>query len=612
VGRRKVGNRDLEFTIEELFGNSSFIITRAVSELTFFIVPLQNLWQAWPSSSSRRQPMARTTGGRLICKALKLEGVRNIFGLAGDHILPTLDVMADEDFRIIDTRHEQAAVHMADAWSRITETPGVCMYTTPGFANAIPGLTNAMHSEAPVISIAGCADGRDLGRGAQQEIDQVGMAAPVCKASFMVHDISRIPEFIARAIRLAFSGRRGPVHLTIPIDLQEQTVDEDQVVFAVADQYRGKATILAQPALVRQAIELLRHAQKPLVIAGSAAGYTLSGEILQRFVETTRLPVLTEEQSRGLISDNHPYAFGFFERGLNRAASKVRDADLVLLLGRKQDFTIGFCRPPHVAAGAKIIQIDPSPLEIARNRGVAVGMVGDVSSVLEQMTSEAQTHTWKELPWLEELRDARRAQAQWAENLAVGETPMHALFVHRVVQSMLQSDDCLVFDGGDFCHFGRSYLPALKPKRWLYVSSLGMLGSALPSALAAKVAYPDSRVIMLGGDGSFGFNAMEFDTAVRHKLNIVAVLGNDSAWGIDRQIQLGLYGRAVATDLLQTRYDQVVQGLGGYGEFVARAEELEPGLRRAFAAGKPALVNVAVRQVVSPRGEAAIARRKAQ
>jgi acetolactate synthase I/II/III large subunit len=554
--------------------------------------------------------MARVTGGELICRALKFGGVRNIFCLAGDHILPTLDVMADQDFRIVDTRHEQAAVHMADAYSRITETPGVCMYTTPGFANAIPGLTNAMHSEAPVISIAGCADSHDLGRGAQQEIDQVAMAGPICKSSVMVNDIRRIPEFIARAMRLAFSGRRGPVHLTIPIDLQEQSIDENEVPIDASGESRGQAIALAHPALVTQALELLRQAQRPLAIAGSAAGYTLSGEALRRFAETTRVPVLTEEQARGLLPDDHPYAFGFFERGLNRAAAKVREADVVLLLGRKQDFTLGYCRPPHVAAGAKIIQIDPAPMEIGRNRAAAVGMIGDVTAILDQMTAMAEKQTWKDLPWLDELRAARRAQAEWAEKLARAETPMHALFVHKTVKSILQPEDCLVFDGGDFCHFGRSYVPALKPKRWLYVSSLGMLGSALPCALAAKIAYPDSRVIMLGGDGSFGFNAMEFDTAVRHRLNIVAILGNDSAGGIDRQIQLGLYGRSVATELLQSRYDQVVQGLGGYGEFVARAEDLAPALERAFAAGKPALLNVAVQQVVSPRGEAAIARRK--
>lgn len=554
--------------------------------------------------------MARTTGSQLICKALKLEGVKNIFALAGDHILPVLDAMADQDFRIFDTRHEQAAVHMADAWSRITEQPGVCMYTTPGFANAIPGLTNAMHSEAPVISIAGCADLHDLGRGAQQEIDQVGMAGPMTKGSFMVHDVRRIPEFVGRAMRLAFSGRRGPVHLTIPIDLQEQSVEEDEIVFTKPEEYRPNSSMLGEPELVRQAVALLRQAQKPLLIAGSAAGYTLSGDALQRFIETTRLPVLTEEQSRGLISDDHPYAFGFFERGLNRAAAKIRDADVVVLLGRKQDFTIGFCRPPNVAAGAKIIQIDPSALEIGRNRGVAVGMVGDVARVLDQMAREAENHTWKDSRWVEELRAARAVQAAWAENLARPETPMHALFVHKILKSLMRPDDCLVFDGGDFCHFARSFLPALKPKRWLYVSSLGMLGSSLPSALAAKVAYPDSRVIMLTGDGAFGFNGMEFDTAVRHKLNIVAILGNDAAWGIDRQIQLGLYGRSVATDLLQARYDRVAQGLGGHGEFVERPEDLEPALQRAFASGRPALVNVAVQRAISPRAEAAIGRRK--
>jgi len=555
--------------------------------------------------------MARVTGSHLICKALKLEGVKNIFALAGDHILPVLDVMADQDFRIIDTRHEQAAVHMADAWSRITEQPGVCMYTTPGFANAIPGLTNASHTEAPVISIAGCADTHDLGRGAQQEIEQVAMAGPMTKGSFMVHDARRIPEFIARAMRLAFSGRRGPVHLTIPIDVQEQNVEEDQVVIHQPKEYRAGSSLLADPEKVRQAIALLRQAEKPLAVAGSAAGYTLSGEALQHFVETTRLPVVTEEQARGLISDDHPYAFGFFERGLNRAAGKIRDADVIMLLGRKQDFVIGFCRPPNVRADAKIIQIDPSPLEIGRNRGVAVGMVGDVTSVLEQMTKEAANYVWKDLPWLDELRAVRAAQAEWAEGLARPATPMHALFVHKTVKSILRLDDCIVFDGGDFCHFGRSFLPALKPKHWLYVSSLGMLGTSLPSALAAKIAYPDSRVFMLTGDGAFGFNGMEFDTAVRHKLNIVAILGNDSAWGIDRQIQLGLYGRAVATDLRQTRYDQVVQGLGGYGEFVERPEDLAPALERALASQRPALVNVAVERAISPRAEAAIGRRKA-
>lgn len=555
--------------------------------------------------------MAQVTGSHLIAKALKLEGVYNVFALAGDHVLPVMDVMADDDFRFIDTRHEQAAVHMADAWARMTGQLGVCMYTTPGFANAIPGLTNAMAGDSPLLSIAGCAELADLGRGAMQEIDQIGMATPVVKGSFMVHDARRIPDFIARAVRLAYSGRRGPVHLTIPVDVQDQVVDEDQIVFYSPNEYRPPEALLAQPELISQAVALLREAKRPIVIAGDAAGYSLSGEALQGFAETTRVPVLTEGQARGLLPDEHPQSFGFFETGLNRAAAKIRDADLVILLGRKQDYSIGYCRPPNIAADAKIIQIDPSAAEIGRNRGVAVGMVGDVTSVLEQLTKEASAHTWPELPWLDELRASRAAQEEWEEGLAVAETPMHAMFVHKTIESLLRPDDCLVFDGGDFCHFGRASLASEMRGRWHCLSSLGMLGSSLPTALAAKLAFPESRVIMCSGDGAFGFNGMEFDTAVRFNLDITAVIGNDSAWGIDRQIQLGLYGKTVATELLPTRYDLVVEGLGGYGQLVENPDDLKPALERALSSGRPSLVNVTVQGAISPRAEAAIARRKA-
>ena len=551
------------------------------------------------------------TGSHIIAKALEMEGVSHIFTLAGDHILPALDVMADGDFRFIDTRHEQAAVHLADAWGRVTGQLGVCMYTTPGFANAIPGLANALHADSPVLSIAGCADLADLGRGAMQEINQVEMAAPVVKGSFMVHDARRIPDYIARAVRLAFSGRRGPVHLTIPIDVQDQVVDESEVVFYQPGETRPPEGVLGQPELVRQAVELLRQARRPIAIAGDGAGYDVSGRALQQFIETTRVPVLTEGQARGLLPDDHPGVFGFFERGLNRAASKLREADVVLLLGRKQDYSIGYCRPPSVAADARIIQIDPAAAEIGRNRGVAVGITGDVTAVLEQLNREAAAHSWPELPWVEELRAARAAQAEWAEALAAQDDPMHAAYVHQAVAELLQPGDSLVFDGGDFCHFGRAMLPAQQRGRWSYVSTLGMLGSSLPTAMATKLAFPESRVIMLSGDGAFGFNGMEFDTAVRHNIKITTVLGNDSAWGIDRQIQLGLYGRPVATDLLPTRYDIVAQGLGGYGEQVETAEQLRPALRRALESERPALVNVAVQRAISPRAEAAIARRQA-
>ena len=550
------------------------------------------------------------SGAELIGKALQLEGVQNVFTIAGDHVLPALDTMADMGFRFVDTRHEQAAAHMADAWGRITGEPGVAMYTTPGFANAIPGLANAQHSESPLLSISGSAELSELGRGAMQEIDQVGMARPVTKGAWMVTDTRRIPDMIAHALRVAYSGRRGPVHLTIPVDIQQQQVREDEVAFYAPSEYRGIGAAQASADDIAKAVDILRSAERPIIIAGSAAAYARSGESLQRFIETTRLPLLTEGDARGFVSDDHPYCLGFFDQGLSRQARKIREADAVLMLGRKQDLIIGYAMPPTIPADAAIVQVDPSAAEIGRNRGVAVGIAGDIDATLQQMTAEAAKYDWADLKWLGELRAERAVWQEHLESLAQPAAPMHAMYVHRIVSQALTPDDYLVFDGGDYCHFGRAYLPARTPKSWLYVSPSGMLGHTLPTALAAKLAHPERRVLAFSGDGAFGFNGMEFDTAVRHHLPVVCVMGNDSAWGIDRQIQLGVYGKPVATDLLPTRYDQVVRGLGGHGEIVENPEELQPALERCLKLERPALINVKVQRAVSPRGQAAINRWK--
>ena len=550
------------------------------------------------------------SGSELIARALKLEGVETVFTLAGDHILPALDVMADDGFRFIDTRHEQAAAHMADAWGRITGQPGVAMYTTPGFANAIPGLTNAMHSESPLLSIRGSAELLELGRGAMQEIDQVGMAIPTTKAAWMVTDARRIPDMIATALRTAYEGRRGPVHLTIPVDVQQQAVAEDEVAFYAPGEYRDLGAPEASMQRVRDAVEILRNAERPLIIVGSAGSYSRSGETLERLVETTRIPIMTEGDARGLISDEHPYCCGFFDSGLNRAARLLREADAVVLMGRKQDLIVGYAMEPTVSVNAKVIQIDPSAAEIARNRGVDVGIVGDVDAVARQITSEASKYTWKDSDWLARLNEQRAVQREMLDTLAGNDAPMHAVYVHKTVRQHIRQNDFVVYDGGDFCHFGRAYNPALSPYTWWYLPPLGMLGQSIPTAIAAKAAYPERRVFMFTGDGAFGFNAMEYDTAVRHNLPIVGIMGNDSAWGIDRQIQVGVYGKPVATDLLPSRYDQVVRGLGGYGELVEHPDELPPALERAIKMERPALLNVRVQNAISPRAEAAINRWK--
>ena len=548
------------------------------------------------------------TGSHLIARSLEIEGVQNIFTLAGDHVLPALDALYDSGLKLYDTRHEQAAVHMADAWGRITGNIGVAVYTTPGFANAVPGLANALHSESPILSISGCAELAELGRGAMQEIDQVGMAKPTTKGSWLVTNPHRIPDMIAHAIRVAFSGRRGPTHLTIPVDVQQMSVKLSDLRFHETDNYRSYGYTQANDEQIANAIALMRAAQRPLIIVGSAGAYSSSGQSLQDLVETTKFPIMTEGDARGLIPDSHTYSRGFFDSGLNIAARRIRECDLVILLGRKQDLIVGYAMDPIVSAKAKLIQIDPDGNVIGRNRGVDVGIVGDVDEVVKQLADEASKHSWPELPWLDILAKDQERQKENLESLAVKQTPMHATFVHKTISQYLTDDDILVFDGGDYCHFGRAYYEANTPRSYWYLPTLGMLGQAIPTALAAKIAYPNRRVIMFTGDGAFGFNGMEYDTAVRHQLPIIGIMGNDAAWGIDRQIQVGVFGKAVATDLLPSRYDQMVRGLGGYGETVEHPDELPSALERAFKVARPALLNVQIQNAISPRAEVAIAR----
>jgi acetolactate synthase-1/2/3 large subunit len=550
------------------------------------------------------------TGAHLLTRSLRQEGVDTIFTLAGDHILPLLDLLSDEGFRLIDCRHEQAAVHMADAWGRITGRLGVCAFTTPGHANALPGLVSALSSESPVLNIAGSAALRDYHRGIMQEIDQVGLARPATKGAWLVHDARRIPDMVATAVRTAFEGRRGPVHLTLPIDVQTQRVDESEVRMFDPQAYRAQGPRVAAPAQIEQALGLLRAAERPLVVASTPAAYGDWRAALERLIETTRLPLMTEEAARGIVSDEHPYCFGFFDLSQHQPANLIREADVVLLLGKLLDFTVGFGLPPILAQGAKLIQIEPSGGQVGRNRGVDVGIVGDVGPVAEQLAAAAAGEPWPERPWLARLRAARAAERARIEAFATSETPLRSMFVHKTLASILRPDDVLVFDGGDYAYYGRAYLPARLPRSWYYLPNLGLLGQAVPTAIAAKLARPGSRVFCITGDGSFGFNGMELDTAVRHGLDIIVLLGNDAAWGIDKNIQLGLYGKPVITDLAPTRYDLVAAGLGAHGELVERPEQLAPALERALAAGRPALLNIRVQSQISMRAQGIVDSRK--
>lgn len=551
--------------------------------------------------------MARLTGARLILRALRREGVRLAFTLVGDTILPLCDLAEEEGLELVDVRHEASAVHMADAWARVTGEPAVVMTTGgPGFANAVSALPTAFKNESPVIFIAGCGPLAERGLDSFQEIDQVEMARPVAKGSWLVHELRQVPEVVARAFRTALSGRPGPVHLTVPLDLQEAAADG---IDLPEGETRPRDRAPGDPARVREAVELLARAERPAVVAGAPARYQVDPGVLRAFLEETGLPLFTVESARGLVPDDHPLCFGYADPALNASARLLGEADAVLLLGKRLDIRTRYGALFHPSA--RLVQVDPEPTVIGRNRPVAVGIVGHLGAVVEQMRAEARGCRWRDLgAWRERLESARRAQLRELERLGEDpEAPLHPMRVFREVARLLREDDILVFDGGDFIQWGRAYLPARRPGGWLRLGPLGHLGAGLPFALAAQRARPEARVFLFIGDGSFGFYAIEFDTAVRHNLPIVAVLGNDAAWGIDKNFQLAYYGRAVRTDLRPVRYDELVRALGGHGEHVERAEELGPALERALASRRPALVDVRVRTTPSPLAQAMIGRR---
>ena len=555
--------------------------------------------------------MARLTGGHLFIRCLKQEGIEKVFTIVGDTILPLVDAAEDEGIQFIDTRHEGAALHMADGYARITGRPAVGIFTGgPGFSNAISALPAIYTSESPVVFVAGSAELPEKGMAAFQEIDQVSMAAPVTKGSWMIHDRKRIPEYVATAFRTATTGRPGPVHLTLPIDLQDAEITEDELPQYLPQEYRPMGRPQGDATLIEEAAALLRGARRPVIIAGNPARYSVNPEQLEKLAEIAGIPVFTVEQARGLLDDEHPLCFGYADGSLNPTARRFREADVVLLLGKRLDHRYRY--GGVFSADARLIQVDPSPAEIGRNRGVAVGIQGDLGAVVEQLTgtlsSSAATGESKSA-WVDQLRQDRNAWDEELRGKATGESPMHPLDVYTGLEKHLDDDSVVIFDGGDYVQWGRAYVKARKPGHFMRLGPLSHLGAGIPYGMAAKLAHPEAKVLVFIGDGAFGFYSMEYDTCIRHNLPITTVLGNDATWGIDKTFQVAYFGRAVGTDLRHIRYDKVVEAIGGYAEHVENPGEVGEAVGRALASGRPSLVDVSVRSGASPLATAMIARR---
>lgn len=536
--------------------------------------------------------MAMVCGGDLFVKALKREGVKYIFTLSGGHLNPIYNACIDGGIKIIDVRHEQVAAHAAAGWARVTGEPGVAVVTAgPGVTDSVSGVAEAFTSSCPMIEFGGRAPLADSERGAMQEVDHVRMMEPITKWAKTIYEAKRIPEYVSMAFRQAKSGTPGPVYIDCPIDILLTKVEESEVYFP--QKYYVEAEGGGSPSQIRDAVQMLMAAKRPVVTVGDGIFWSKANKELREFVELTEIPVhFCSVFSQGAVPGDHPLALGPVSAAM---------ADVVLALGVKFDFLASFGRPPAFNAEAKFIQVNLDASMVGYNRDADIGVVGNPKVVLRQMIEEIKNMKKKvsRSGWIGELGSiVKMMEEQSAGAYGSDSLPIHPGRLAREVIEFMDKDAIVIIDGGD--NSGGWFAPLLKPRfmgQMMSSGRLGCLGVGTGFAMAARLAHKDKQVLIYFGDGTFGLHAMEFDTFVRHNLPVVAVISNDSSWGMVKHWQCMDYGadRCVGTQLKpRQRYDKVVEALGGYGEYVDKIEDIKPALSRAFASGLPACVNVEV------------------
>jgi acetolactate synthase-1/2/3 large subunit len=484
----------------------------------------------------------------------------------------------------------------ADAYGRVKRKPGVCLVTAgPGFTNTITGIAGAYLANSPLMVISGRSGVEENDRLSLQEIDQQGMAAPVTKWARTIYDTKRIPEYIASAYKKALTGRPGPVYLGMSYEVLYPECEESGVSAYNTDIPSYKAG--ASKESVARFAELLIHSKKPVAVAGSGAWYSEADKELSRFVERAGMPVYTLNFGRGIISDDHPLCFGAASPSAPNAFKEItREADLILLLGVRLSIYIGFGRTFN--PDAKIVQIDIDPGEIGRNRPAHLGIAGDLSTVLSGLSDYLEEHSIEPdySAWLKKAAGLSRERWKEADKLRTSsKTPIHPVRVAKAVEEVMGEEGILVIDGGDTQAWTDGGYKVRRPGHYVKGGPLGCMGVGVPFAIGAKVACPDKQVALITGDGAMGMNFMEFETALRHKIPFVAVVCNDSAWGMTRhqiEITYGKGSMAQGVELGFIPFHEVLRALGGYGEFLDDPKKLEGAIERAFSSGVPALINV--------------------
>ena len=514
-------------------------------------------------------------------------GVTSLFTLSGGHVFPLYDgaVKADPPLRLVDVRHEQTAVFAAEATARLTRTPGLAAVTAgPGVTNSISAVTGAWFNGAPLVVLGGRAPDYLWGKGALQEMDHVPLLAPITKRAWTEHLVAGVAGSVDEAFRLALTPHRGPVFCDFPLEaiFGEETVDLPPDA--------GRMPMAAPPESDDVAViaSLLRSARRPVLVLGSDVWLDGAETAARVSAETLRLPVISNGQARGVLPRGHTLL-------ATRARSLAfAEADLVIVVGVPLDFRLRYGSFGPKDAPAKVVHVADSPGGIAAHVPLAASASGDLAAFFTTLADAAGQRPVGDMEWLATLRGtARAAVAADTPLLETEASPIHPMRVYGELLRVLDDDAVVIGDGGDFVSFaGRVVEPAF-PGRWLDPGPYGCLGTGLGYAMAARLAHPSSQVALMLGDGAAGLSLMDVDTLVRHNLPVVMIVGNNSAWGLEKEPMRAIYGYDVAADLRPgTRYDEVVRALGGAGELVTAPDDIAPALRRAFDADVPYLINV--------------------
>ena len=533
----------------------------------------------------------RVHGGRLIARRLKAHGVTKLFTLSGGHLFSIYDGCRAEGIDIVDVRHEQAAAFAAEGWAKVTREPGVAALTAgPGVTNGMSAMASALMNHSPMVVLGGRAPAMRWGQGSLQEIDHVPFVRPVTKMAATPESTAEISGLVDEAFTVAMTPHTGPAFVDFSLD---HVFMEHEDLGAAAPP-RPAVPAVDGDALER-AVALLRDAERPVIMAGTNAYWAHAEGPLRALAEALRIPVFLNGLARGSLPADHEL---FFSRA---RGTGLKGADVALVVGVPLDFRMGF--GASFGEETELVMLDSAEPERGYPRPVAAELFGDVPSALTDLAEAAAGGASTE-GWVTELRaaeDEKRA-AEQAE-LTDGRSPLHPMRLYKELGEVLDRDAIVIGDGGDFVSYAGRVVDSYEPGCWLDPGPYGCLGAGPGYALAAKLARPDKQVVLLLGDGAFGFSGMEFDTLARHGVNVVGVMGNNGIWALEKHPMEFLYGYSVAAELTpRTRYDQVVEAIGGHGELVERPEDVKPALARAFAAGRPALVNVLTDpDVVYPR-----------